>query len=330
MATQAKGSKTKIIYDSETTFKTTRVSADAHVLPFVSESLRMTRNLIDSATIRGNRNPQSPVRGNQEVAGDITVELDPYMGKMFYNALGTFTTSGTSPYSHTFKINDLPPGVTIEKQFTDMDTPEYFLYNGCKINSMRMSFKPEGFIETTFNVMGAAHTVSTSSFDATPTDYTTSSVGGQFDGFQAAILEGGSSLGICTSLEFTLENNLDGSVYVIDGTGTRYSLPDGLVKVSGTLTALFDSMTLYNKAINNQETSIRITLTQGSGSGAAYNEKVDVFLDEVIFQPQAPVISGPQGVMVELPFVAYYKDDSDASALRIILWNTQTGQNIFQ
>jgi hypothetical protein len=89
-------------------------------------------------------------------------------------------------------------------------------------------------------------------------------------------------------------------------------------------------MTLYNKAINNQETSIRITLQHGSGSGAAYHEKLDIFLDEVLLQPSAPVISGPQGVLVELPFTAYYKDDPDASALRIILWNTQTQDVIMQ
>lgn len=330
MSTQARGSKAKIIYDIETTFKTTRSPADAHVLPFASESLRMSRNLIDSKTIRGNRNPQQPVRGNREVSGDLNVELDPYMGKMFYNALGTFTTKGSSPYSHTFVITELPVGMTFEKQFTDLDTAEYFVYNGCKINSFKASFKSEGFIDSTFNIIGAAETVTTTSFDATPTDYSTSAVGGAFDGFEATIKEGGSTLGTCTEIDFTLENNLDSSVYVIDGTGTRYSLPDGMVKVSGTVKCLFDSMTLYNKAINNQETSLQITLQHGTGSGAAYNERLEIYLDEVLLQPNAPVVSGPTGVLVELPFTAYYKDSANASALRFILWNTQTQAAIMQ
>ncbi len=326
--TQAKGSNAKIIYDAEFTFKTTNPAPDAHVLPFTSETLRMSRNLLDSATLRGSRNPAKPARGNQEIAGDISVELDPYMGKLLYHALGTFTTSGSSPYSHTFTIADLPTGLTIEKQFTDLATPEYFVYNGCKINSMRMAVKSEGFVETTFSFMGATHTVTAASFDPDATDYTTEAVGSVFDGFEATIKEGGASLGIATSFDITMENNLDGSVFVIDGTGTRYSLPNGMVKVSGTITALFENDTMYNKALNNAETSLQVTLTHGAGTGAAENEKLDIFIDELLFSPQSPTVGGPAGVMVELPFTGYYRDGVRGSALSMILWNTQTAANI--
>jgi len=324
---QARGSNSKLLVGTEATFKTI-ANSNPHVLPFVSESLRLSRNLIDSQTIRVNRNPLNPARGNKDVTGDITVELTPYMTKMFYHALGTFTTSGTSPYSHTFVISNLPPGLTIEKQFTDLATPEYFTYAGCKVNSMRMTFAPEGFIETVFSIIGSAQTVTTSAKLTGALDYSDDAVGQQFDGFQAAITEGGSTLGIVTRLELTLENNLDNSVYVIDGTGERYSLPEGLVKVSGTLTALFENMTLYNKAINNQESSLQITLTQGNGTGAAYNEKIDIFIDELLYQPQDPVVNGPAGVLVELPFIGYYNNDTEASTLRMVVWNTQTQDNI--
>lgn len=327
---QAKGSKGQLLIDSETTFKSTRAVVDAHVLPFTSESFKMSRNLIDSASIRSNRNPYEPVRGNQDVAGDITVELDPYMGRMFYHALGTFSTTGSNPYSHTFTISDLPTGLTVEKGFTDIN--QYFVFNGCKVNSMRMTLRPEGFIETVFNLMGATTTISTTSIDASPTNYSTSAVGGPFDGFDIRLYEGGSLLCTATEMEFTLENNLDGSVYVISctdaGTGTRYSLPEGLVKISGTVRCLFEDVTLYNKALNSQETSLKAIITQGTGAGTAYNEKMEIYIDELYFSPDAPVINGPQGILVELPFTGYYKDGSHSSAFAIVLWNTQTAGNI--
>ena len=187
-----------------------------------------------------------------------------------------------------------------------------------------MSIKPEGFIETTFSFMGASTTETTTSFDASPTDYSASAVGGAFTGFVATIKENGVALGECTEIELNLENNLDGNVFVVDGTGQRYSMPEGLVKISGTIKALFSNMTLYNRAINNTETSIQITLTQGTGAGSANNEKIDIWLDEVLFEPNAPVISGPGGILVEMPFISYYQDNASASSLRIILWNTQT------
>jgi len=327
---QAKGSKSKIIYNTETTFKTTRSPADAHVLPFVSESLRQTRNLIDSKTLTGVRDTAKPARGNKEVAGDITMELSPYIGKLFYNALGTFTSSGANPYSHTFKINDLPAGITIEKQFTDLTVPKYFVYNGCKVNSMKINIKPEGFIDTVFSFMGAVETVTAASFDSDATNYSSQAVGQQFDGFQATIMEGGVSLGICSEIEFTLENNLDGSIFVIDGTGTRYAMPEGMAKVSGNVKVLFEDTTMYDKAINNAETSLVITLTHGTGAGSANNEKIDFYIDELLFEPSAPVVSGPNGIMVDMNFTGYYNDGNRASSLAVILWNTQTAANISQ
>ncbi len=326
---QAQGSQERLVICSETVFKTALNTNGPQVLPFVSESLRLNRNLIDSRTIRANRNPQKPVRGNRDIAGDITVELDPYLGKMFYHALGTFTFSGASPYSQTYVVGNLPVGLSVEKQFLDIATPEYFTYTGCKINSMKMSFNSEGFIETVFNLMGALQTVTTAGVPFTAiTNWSTSDVGQQFDGFEATIKEGGQTLATCTKLDLTLENNLDGSVYVIDGTGSRYAMPVGLVKVSGTVSALFEDVTLYNKAINNAESSLQITLIHGTGTGAANNEKLDIFIDELMYQPQDPVISGPSGVFVELPFIGYYQNDVEASALRFVLWNTETRADI--
>lgn len=324
--TQQKGSNAKIIYGTETTFKT--AASDAHVLPFTSESFKMSRNLLDSATIRGSRQPIAPARGNVEITGDVTVELDPYMGRMLYHALGTFSTSGSNPYSHTFRISDLPAGLTIEKQFTDLATDSYMKYMGCKVNSMKIAVKQEGFVETTFSFMGATHTLSASSIDASPTDYTTSAVGGIFDGFEASLENDGANIAIVTNFDVTIENNLDGSVYVIGSSGDRYSLPDGLVKVSGNITCLFENTTMYNKAVNNNESSLRVTLTHLLGTGAAYNEKFDLFLDELLFAPNSPVVNGPNGIMVELPFTAYYKDGSRSSALAIVLWNTQTNVDV--
>ena len=314
---QAKGSKTKIIFGTETTFKTLPSPITAIVLPFVSESLRQNRNLVESKTIKGTRNPSAPVRGNVDVAGDITMELQPYLGKLFKHVLGSLTTSGTaSSISHVYKVGDLPAGMVIEKWFTsDLTASQYFRYMGCKVNSLKISVKPEGFIDAVVNIMGATETVSTSSMDSDASDLTAVGSYNPFDGFTASITRGGSSLGVATQVDLTIENALDGTVYVLDGTGTRYYLPEGMVKLTGTLTALFTDMSLYNLALNNTETSLVVTLSRGTGTGALGNEKLIITCDEIIFQPTAPVVSGPGGILIELPFVGYYSDGTNASAL---------------
>lgn len=316
--TQQQGSNAKLIFDTEDTFKTTPVSPDAHYFTFVSESLRLSRNLISSRSIRSNRNPLQPTRGNMDIAGDVTFELCPEHGRVLQHVFGSYTAvTGLAGqwYTHTYKIGELPAGMVLEKQFTDLVTDEYFLYNGCKVNSFRLAARTEGPIECTISVIGAKETVGVASFDGTPTDLGFT----PFDGFECSITEGGASLGTVTEIDFTLENNLDGNTYVIDGTGQRHSLPAGTVKVTGTIKTLFEDILLYTKAVNNTESSLVITFTKGLGDGTDSNEKLTFYMDEVIYKPQAPVISGPTGVLVELPFEAFYGDDADASALRAIL-----------
>jgi hypothetical protein len=290
---------------------------DGMYVPFLSESMRLSRNFTASNVIRSSRNPNKPARGNQEVAGDINTELNPWMGRLFKHLLGSYTRADAGPYTHTFKIGSLPTGLQIEKQFTDI--LQYIRYNGCKINSHKGTIKAEGPLEGTFSFMGAKETVASpiQPHDPSPTDFGHN----PFDGFEAVINQGGVALGVATEVTYEINNNLDGSVYVIGGAGERYSIPAGKVKVSGKLTALFESMTLYNLAVAHTETSLQIVLTKGTGAGSAGNEKLTYNFDEVVFRPQAPVIAGDKGIVAELEFEAYYDNDADASACWIELKN---------
>lgn len=319
---QQQGANSRLLYQTEMIFKNVPSNADAMVLPFVSESLRSSRNLISSKTIRSSRNPLSPVRGNVDVSGDVTFELAPEYGKLLHHAFGSYAAvSGETvglavgTYQHTFKIGTLPVGLTIEKQFTDLDTAKYFQYSGCKINSLKINVKPEGLIESSCSIIGAKETLAAASFDASPVDPGHS----PFDGFSATLTEGGVALAVATEIDFTLENNLDGTSFVIDGTGQRYSLPAGTAKVSGTVKLLFNNTTMYEKALNNTESALVIVFTHGTGLGTDGNEKLTFTIPELKFQPNAPVVAGPQGVLIEMPFEAFYDDDAAASAIHAVL-----------
>ena len=287
-------------------------------VPFLSESLRLNRAFSTSNVIRSTRNPNKPTRGNQEVAGDLSVELNPWMGRLFKHTLGSYTRVGAgSPYTHTFKVGSLPAGLQVEKQFGDI--LQYFRYNGCKVNSHSFDVKTEGPITGSFSLMGAKETVATLPHDGAPTDFGHN----PFDGFEALINQGGAPVAVVTEVSGKIENSLDGSTFVIGGAGERYSINAGKVKVSGKLTALFDSITLYNLAVANTETTLQVVLTKGTGAGTAGNEKLTYNFDEIVFRPQAPIIAGDKGIMVDLEFEAYYDDDADASALWIELMNAQ-------
>ena len=78
----------------------------------------------------------------------------------------------------------------VEKQFTDLATAKYFLYNGCKVGSFKLTAKTEGPIDCSVSLMGAKETIGLATIDATATDNGHT----PFDGFEGSISQGGSSL----------------------------------------------------------------------------------------------------------------------------------------
>jgi hypothetical protein len=312
---QATGSNAQIIFDVESVFGTTP-SPDAKRFYFLTDTLAQKRALQQSNVMRGSRNLTKSVRKNKEVSGSITSELNPYMSTFLKHLLGTNTTTGANPYTHTMKAGALPVSLCIEKGFTDLG--QYFLYNGVRINKGTFEFGSDGIIPVSFDFMGQKCTIAGTSFDATPTDL------GHlpFDGFEASIKEGGSTIAYVSKCTFDISNDLDGDMYVIGGLGLRRAIPEGKTIVTGRLTALFESITLYNKAVNFTESSIEVTLTRGDGLGSAGNESLVIKIPEIMFEENDPIISGPKGIVTEMPFTAFYDNAAEATSIQMILKNT--------
>lgn len=139
-----------------------------------------------------------------------------------------------------------------------------------------------------------------------------------------AIQEGGSDIAIVTAVDnIKIENNLDGSVYCLGGGGVRKELPEGKVKVSGSITAMFDSMALYNKALRFTESSLMLKWMHGTGVGSAGNESLQIDIPELVYSKETPIVDGDKGLLYKGPFEAYYDNHADASAIKCTLKNTE-------
>jgi len=116
---------------------------------------------------------------------------------------------------------------------------------------------------------------------------------------------------------------IDTGTYVIGGRGTRNSLPEGRAKVSGSITALFDAqaLALFHKAIRFQESSLKIVAQHGTGAGTAGNEYFELLIPELKWGKDTPKVSGPQGMVIDIPFEAYYDNDANASAVVVTFKN---------
>lgn len=322
MGETEKGIGCTLTIQEETVYKTDPATPDMQLIYLSSESISLSRPNESSDVMRGgNRNPTKPARGLDDVSGDISTELQAYLGRLYKGVLGSSTTSGTSPYTHTIKIGATLPSFVIERKYPTL--AKFFKYNGCKFGKLSMDVTNKGFQKITFSVSGAKETIGDAAFDSTPTDLGKVS----FDGRSISVIEeGGAPCAVLTKITgLTIDNGLDLSDdnYVLGGDGSRDSIPDGYVKVTGTAHALFKDLDLYNKALNGTESSIRVKYANGDGLGSAGNESLEMKLSELVYSPKTPPISGPKGIMAELPFEAYYEGAAEASAIQLILMNTQ-------
>jgi hypothetical protein len=236
----------------------------------------------------------------------------------------------TPPYITTFKIGSLP-SFSLEKKFAELSTPKYFQYTGCKANRMDMQINSDGIIDCSYGIIGSTLTVAANSFSKSGSDQDGFDLDFEhraFESFELAAADvkvGGSAVAYIDNIKFSIENNLDGGVYVVGGAGTRQSLPAGLVRVSGMITCLFgdtagaDSMSLITDIIAATEKSIDLTFKRGNGAGGVDNESLQIVFNEILFARNSPIVRGATGLKVDLNFDAFYEDNADATTLKMIL-----------
>lgn len=306
---QAKGSNSQVVIDFESTFGQTPASPNGVLVPINSCGIRSQQNLNESSVIRGNRNPVAPIAGNIDVSGSITVPVDKRAFGYWLKALcGAPTTTGAGPYTHIFKPGNIQPSLVVEKGFKDINL--FALYNGCKINQFSMSLGGDGELTANFDLLGAKETIDDTSFDNTPTAVSLD----PFGNFQGAVKEGGATIATLTAVELAVACNLDGEQYCIGGQGFRNDIPEGMLQVTGSITALFENDTLLNKAISGTESSLEITLTNGEHS-------LNILIPELKYERNTPGIEGPQGISIQLPFRAYLDNNTDGTSIKFTLVN---------
>lgn len=235
-------------------------------------------------------------------------------------AIGATVTDGVEPnvitwtcraFVHTFQIPSEQPYLTIEEQMTDLETPAYIRYLGCKIGSIQIDVGGDGELTATMDVLGADYEIDVAPFDANPTIVPMARLG-NFQG-QVAIDEGDTR--ITTNMSLNLNSDLDGDQFVIGGQGVRGEIPEGVMGIAGNFTTLFRDVALMEKAISGDPVALGLAFVHNDVSALAFE------MQEVEFGVNAPQIQGPRGVRLELNYNAYLNEGAIASAIIVRLTN---------
>lgn len=290
----SQGSRTSLSYVPETTFGVTPAAPELVQLPITTHSLGLTKDRVQGNDILPDRMPRVDRHGNRQVAGDIVADLrkkdyDPFIESAFMN---TFSTN-------VIKIGNTPKSFSIEEGFEDIS--QYRLFTGCSVSQASFSIKPNQMITSTFSLVGSDMVLSSTSVDPTKAPISGNTPFDSYNGTLKISNSGSSlsSLANVTGLDFSINNHLSATFVV--GSSSTPQLEYQLATVEGTLTAYFDSFTLYNRFLNEVDTALEVSVTGPSG----VNSYTFLF-PRVKFNTGDVPLEGPTSRVLSMSFVALY------------------------
>lgn len=308
MSTTATGSRHSMGYIAESAYGSTPATPTFIDVRHTSCSLGLTKTELESAEIRPDRQIAHYRHGNKSVAGDIGFELSyGSFDDLLEAALcGTWDTDTPSAGIDQLQVGTTRRSFTVERNFANLDTPEWHRYTGTEINSLSLSVAPDAIITGTFNAVAQDYAIATSIISGAT--YPAATTTEPFDSFSGTITEGGSSIATVTSLEMTLENGLS-SLFTVGSATT--SLPSiGKSRVTGTMTTFFQSKALLDKFINETASSLVFVLQDPAGN------TYDFTFPNIKYNGGQPDVEGEGEITVSLPFIALY-DSTEGSNITI-------------
>ena len=303
----------KLLWIPEKTWPgTLGATAAGVVIPFISETMDQTRNLIVNKAIRGTRNPAPLVLGKSSYNGTISMNMDISMlGWVLKAAFGDAVDTGADPYLHTYKLGTTRNPVSIEKGFTDI--AQYLWFKGCYAKALKFKVNDEGISTVDVDLVGQTMVQGTSSQVVSPTTYTNAPI----SDLTASITIGGSAFALGQMTDLTINLPTD-EKHAIGGAGDPGFLPAGIADISGNITMFFKDDVEYLKA--RSSTTFAIVLTWTFSGSPSYYFKLT--LGECIYKPSAPKVGGNTGTVDhQLAFQAFYASNADATAVKAELQN---------
>ena len=330
--TRASGAKTSVKFAQEVEWKH---EFDPEVYPLGnvyglnirSCSLGGSKNQFQSETINDKRAVVGLGEGNKAVEGDIVTDFLPEGQEiLFRHLLGkdpdgcdrVLVNDANDEDNGKWRLRmkgvaDTMQGLCVEKAFTSLE--RYFIFRGCRINTMTLNLIQEGFHDITWNFIGTSEEIKSESEFAGKTASYCNDNG--YTGYQAVIQimrpartdETGTAqpadtewvtLGNITNGNITITNNTETDGYVL-GSDERASAEHGTRQCTGSWTMFFESVDLYNIFLQGLECKLRFVFESPTG------KIIRMVFPCVKLGGDSPAIESAAGINLNLTFQAKYQ-----------------------
>ncbi len=299
--TIASGQNQILTFDTEGTYGTADTGSGFSVVEHKSNSLSLAKTTYEDEKLRGDREVEGMIHGQHSVAGDINFDLGFQAShiELIKAAMGDFTGS-----SDVFSIGTARRSYTFVRKFTDITTKDEQVFKGCEVNSFNMTIGSDGFIDCSVGIVGTTMTHTDDHSEGTVTSETVANA--PYTSHDAVITEGGGAQTIITDLTMSLDNGM-APVYRV-GTNIPVQGGQGKCRVTGSLTAHFDSGTLLDKFVAETATSLKIVLGTGTTD-------MSFEMPNVIYTTGAVEVGGEGLLSVSMDYTALVSTDG-TSALK--------------
>lgn len=150
----------------------------------------------------------------------------------------------------TFTVERRFPGVTQFQPFT-----------GVAVNQMSLSVTPENIITGSYSLVGMNFGAMSGTSLGSPSAVSSRPA---LDGFVGVLYEANAALGLITAFDFTLDNSRT-TAPILFSTGSP-DIFEGLAKVTGRASVMFQDAVMYNKFVNETSSSLNIRMDEVGGT----------------------------------------------------------------
>ena len=267
---------------------------------YTGESLNYNISNTQSAQIRADRNVNELVRTDASASGDLNFELSyGTLDDLLEGLLCSTWDSG----SGVIKNGTAPKSFSIEKNFGAGVTNPFHLFTGMTPSSMGLSVSAGDMVTGNMSFLGKTMATAASKKNTLAiAAATTSSVMNAVNNV-AVLTEGSTNMLGATSdkvmsLDISIENNL--RVRNSIGTLGATSIGMGQFVVTGSMSVYFASGGVFNKFLNNTDSSLSFQVSDGTNSYTFLLPKIEYTGGQVVAG------STNSDVMAEMEFQAKY------------------------
>lgn len=226
--------------------------------PFISESLRTVRPVLTSyGQIQGHVLPMASKQGTSRSGGSINMGLfGTAQARLWGLALGSVSTTGSGPYTHTATIATALPSFTTQVGFSSTSAVHAKTYAGCKVAAVKVSAARDQPAELSLDVVAMTESTDVALASASFTDNAAVPLvlsGVTVDGNAVA----------CESVSFTVTHPL--RVRDLVGAGAPMTAKRaGFSTVSGQLTVELEDLAEYGQYVTATRVPVAATFSNGT------------------------------------------------------------------